>query len=67
MNLYIWTGYIVDTKKNHAIYALADDLEQAQKIAVQTASALVKDIVKKIVEKEKPVIHDKPYSFIKAF
>ncbi len=50
----------------YAIYALANDLESARKIAIDKAPASAKETVSKIVNENAPVVHSEPTSFIQG-
>lgn len=63
MNLYLWHGYLLD-KQRYTVYSIANNIEEARKVAVDKASVYLQDAVTKLVTEERPIIHDQPGSFI---
>ena len=62
MNLYKWHGTINGTERS--IFALSDNIQLAQQIAIDKAPALAKNDVTRIVHASAPAISDEPTSFI---
>lgn len=61
MNLFIWHGSINDSR--YTVYALADDLASAKKIALAKCPINAETDMRKILERN-PILHDEPSSFI---
>ena len=62
MKLYLWHGLI--NGDQYSIYALADNLESAQKNALDSAPHLLSADVFRIIATSLPAIFDEAVSFI---
>lgn len=64
MNLYKWTFEIANNP--HEATAIANNLEEAQGLVIQEASAIIRHVVAEAVAHNQPMVWNAPTAFIRT-